>query len=119
MSIRQSTFSIKVKRMSDFAFNSFFLPLLLHKVVKRSEPMRFSEIQKKEVIDGTKGSFLGYVQDATIDVKKGMLESLHISGGERSIFFDTKKGEIQKIRLQDITIIGKDIVLVGKKGKTE
>ena len=32
--------------------------------------MRFSEIQKKEVIDATKGSFLGYVQDATIDIDK-------------------------------------------------
>ena len=30
--------------------------------------MRFSEIQKKEVIDATKGSFLGFVQDATIDM---------------------------------------------------
>lgn len=43
--------------------------------------MRFSEIQKKEVIDTTKGSFLGFVQDATIDIKNGKVESLHVSGG--------------------------------------
>ena len=43
--------------------------------------MKFSEIQKKEVIDATKGSFLGYVQDATIDVANGKVESLHVDIG--------------------------------------
>lgn len=81
--------------------------------------MKFSEIQRKEVIDATKGSFLGYVQDATIDTKNGKVESLHISGGERSIFFDSKKSDLKKVRLEDITIIGKDIVLVGKKERKE
>lgn len=88
-------------------------------VIGGGDVMKFSEIQKKEVIDATKGSFLGYVQDATIDIENGKVESLHISGGERSLFFDTKKGELKKVRLQDITIIGKDIVLVGKKEKKE
>ena len=32
--------------------------------------MRFSEIQKKEVIDVKKGAFLGFVQDATIDTEE-------------------------------------------------
>ena len=49
--------------------------------------MRFSEIQKKEVIDATKGSFLGFVQDATIDTVTGKVESLHVGGGERNSFF--------------------------------
>ena len=40
--------------------------------------MRFSEIQKKEVIDARKGAFLGYVQDATIDIVSGKVEALHI-----------------------------------------
>ena len=81
--------------------------------------MKFSEIQKKEVIDATKGSFLGYVQDATIDIANGKVESLHVSDGERSFFFDSKQKNMKKIRLQDITIIGKDIVLVGKKDGKE
>lgn len=81
--------------------------------------MKFSEIQKKEVIDATKGSFLGYVQDATIDVANGKVESLHVSAGERSLFFDSKQKDVKKIRLKDITIIGKDIVLVGKKKGNE
>lgn len=79
--------------------------------------MKFSEIQKKEVIDATKGSFLGYVQDATIDVASGKVELLHVSDGERSSFFDSKQKEPKKISFQDVTVIGKDIVLVGKKGR--
>lgn len=81
--------------------------------------MRFSEIQKKEVIDSTKGTFLGYVQDATIDVANGKVELLHVNAGERGFFFDSKQNDLTKIRLQDISIIGKDIVLVGKKKAKE
>lgn len=76
--------------------------------------MRFSEIQKKEVIDATRGSFLGYVQDATIDVKNGKIEQLHIGGGERGLFFSQSKNDVSKVRMIDITVIGKDIVLVNK-----
>lgn len=81
--------------------------------------MRFSEIQKKEVIDATKGTFLGYVQDATIDIKNGKVEALHISDGDRAFFFDSKRNDAKKVRLADIEVIGKDIVLVGKKGRKE
>ena len=79
--------------------------------------MKFSEIQKKEVIDASKGSFLGYVQDATIDVTSGKVESLHVSEGERASFFDSKQKEPKKIPFQDVTVIGKDIVLVAKKDR--
>lgn len=77
--------------------------------------MKFSEIQKKEVIDATKGTLLGYVQDATIDIVNGKVEALHIGEGERNMFFDSKEKDTRKVRLQDITTIGKDIVLVGRK----
>ena len=77
--------------------------------------MRFSEIQKKEVIDVTKGTFLGFVQDATIDIVNGKVESLHVGGGERNIFFDVKDKDTKRVRIEEITTIGKDIVLVGKK----
>lgn len=78
--------------------------------------MKFSEIQKKEVIDAKKGTFLGFVQDATIDIANGKIDSLHIGGGERSSFFEGKDKESKKVRLEDVTTIGKDIILVGKKG---
>ena len=81
--------------------------------------MRFSDIQKKEVIDGKKGSFLGYIQDATIDTVNGTVEAFHISDGDRNFFFDSKQKEPKKVRLQDITVIGKDIVLVGVKDKKQ
>ncbi|MBO0585859.1 YlmC/YmxH family sporulation protein [Sporosarcina sp. E16_8] len=77
--------------------------------------MRFSEIQKKEVIDATKGTLLGFVQDATIDTVTGKVESLHVGGGERNSFFDTKDKDTKRVNLKEITTIGKDIVLVGKK----
>lgn len=78
--------------------------------------MRFSEIQKKEVIDVEKGTFLGFIQDATIDTATGKVQSLHVGGGERSIFFDTRDKEVKKVPLSEIATIGKDIVLVGRKG---
>ena len=53
--------------------------------------MKFSEIQKKEVIDATKGSFLGYVMDATIDVANGKVESLHVDLGEKGSFLTRNK----------------------------
>lgn len=90
-----------------------------HMLIKRSGVVRFSEIQKKEVIDGAKGSFLGYVQDATVNVKTGIIETLHVSGGERGLFFDTKKNELRQIRIRDITVIGKDIILVNEKVEEE
>ncbi|MBE1553546.1 PRC-barrel domain-containing protein [Sporosarcina limicola] len=77
--------------------------------------MKFSEIQKKEVIDVTKGAFLGFVQDATIDIVNGKVESFHVGGGDRNLFFDVKDKEIKRVRLEDVATIGKDIVLVGKK----
>ena len=58
--------------------------------------------------------FSGYVQDATIDIVNGKVESLHIGKGI-AYFFDAKEKDTKKVRLEDITTIGKDIVLVGKK----
>ncbi|MFC5588510.1 PRC-barrel domain-containing protein [Sporosarcina soli] len=77
--------------------------------------MRFSEIQKKEVIDIKRGVFLGFVQDATIDTKNGKVELLHVGGGERSSFFEGKGKEVKRVALADIATIGKDIMLVGNK----
>ncbi|MFD1204073.1 MULTISPECIES: YlmC/YmxH family sporulation protein [Sporosarcina] len=77
--------------------------------------MRFSEFQKKEVIEVKKGSFLGYVQDASVDIKNGKLESIHVGGAERSFFMDSKVKDMKQIKYHEVLTIGKDIVLVGKK----
>lgn len=79
---------------------------------KGGKYVRFSELQKKEVIDAVHGAFLGYVQDATINVKSGMIDCLLVSGEERSMLFDFKKSHVLKIKIQEIDIIGKEIILV-------
>lgn len=76
--------------------------------------MKFSEIQKKEVIDASKGSFLGYIQDASIDTKNGKVKTLHVSSGDKGLFFGPSKNEASEIQMNDITVIGKDIILVAK-----
>lgn len=77
--------------------------------------MRFSDLQKKEVIDMAKGAFLGYVQDATIDTKSGKIASLHVGGVERTLFFEMRMKDLKQIPYKDIQTIGKDIVLISKK----
>ena len=77
--------------------------------------MRFSELQKKEVIEVKRGSFLGFVQDATIDMKNGKLDVLQIGGADRTLFMEPKVKEFKQIKYDDVVTIGKDIILVGKK----
>ncbi|WP_301107065.1 PRC-barrel domain-containing protein [Sporosarcina sp.] len=77
--------------------------------------MRFSSLQKKEVIEIKKGSFLGFVQDATIDVTGGKIDKLHIGEIQRSFFSDAKSKGVQKVGYADVKTIGKDIVLVQNK----
>ena len=76
--------------------------------------MRFSEIQKKEVIDGKKGAFLGFIQDATINIDNGTIDTFHVGDIERGLLFGNHKNEVHKILMKDVTVIGKDIILVGK-----
>lgn len=77
--------------------------------------MRFSELQKKEVIEVKRGAFLGFVQDATIDMKNGKLDMLQVGGAERSLLFEPKMKDYKQIKYHDVVTIGKDIILVGKK----
>lgn len=77
--------------------------------------MKFSDLQKKEVIEVKKGSFLGFVQDASIDMKNGKIDMLQIGGAERTMFLDSKIKDLKQIKYEDVLTIGKDIVLVGKK----
>lgn len=74
--------------------------------------MRFSSLQKKEVIELKKGSFIGFVLDAVIDIQKGKIEMLHIGETERSFFSDNKLKNEQKIPYGQVKTIGKDIVLI-------
>ncbi|WJY28807.1 PRC-barrel domain-containing protein [Sporosarcina trichiuri] len=77
--------------------------------------MRFSEIQKKEVIDLNRGKFLGFVQDASIDITDGKIQTLHIGGTERSLFMESRVKDQKQVRYEEVVTIGKDIVLIQKK----
>ncbi|AXH98632.1 YlmC/YmxH family sporulation protein [Sporosarcina sp. PTS2304] len=79
------------------------------------ETMRFSSLQKKEVIELKKGSFLGFVQDATIDIDKGKILNLHIGEIERSFFSENRSKGVRKVSYQDVMTVGKDIILIQDK----
>ncbi|PID22564.1 YlmC/YmxH family sporulation protein [Sporosarcina sp. P3] len=87
----------------------------MHSMKEGGETMRFSSLQKKEVIELKKGAFLGFVQDATIDIEKGEIAQLHIGELERSFFSDSKSKGVQKIHYRDVMTIGKDIILIDNK----
>ncbi|WP_303968092.1 PRC-barrel domain-containing protein [Sporosarcina ureae] len=97
------------------SFFAFSLKLTMHSMKEGGETMRFSSLQKKEVIELKKGSFLGFVQDATIDIEKGQIAQLHIGELERSFFTDSKSKGVQKIDYKDVMTIGKDIILIDNK----
>lgn len=77
--------------------------------------MRFSSLQRKEVIELEKGTFLGFVQDAVIDIENGRIEKLHVGEIQRSFFSDTKGKGIQKLAYGEVMTVGKDIILVRRK----
>ena len=81
--------------------------------------MRFSEFQKKEVIDLQRGTFLGFIQDAAIDVTNGTIDTLHIGDTERSFFLETRVKDQKQFDYGEVVTIGKDIVLIQKKPSKE
>ena len=76
--------------------------------------MKFSEAQQKEVIESVTGQLLGYIVDAEIDKDTGYITSFIVetSGGYQAFF--NKKRETQKISIQNVAIIGKDVIIVSK-----
>lgn len=77
--------------------------------------MRFSEFQKKEVIDMQRGKFLGFIQDAAIDINSGKINTLLIGDTERSLFLETRVKDQKQFGYNEVVTIGKDIVLIQKK----
>lgn len=77
--------------------------------------MRFSEFQKKEVIDMQRGKFLGFIQDAAIDITNGKIDTLHIGDTERSLFMEMRVKDQKQFGYDEVVTIGKDIVLIQKK----
>lgn len=73
--------------------------------------MRFSEIEKKEVINVCDGARLGFVCDMEIDIKTGCTKKLIIpaKGKLFGIFGNTQE---YHICFEDIKCIGEDLILI-------
>ena len=76
--------------------------------------MKFSDAQQKEVIEASSGQLLGFIVDAEIDKESGYITSFIVeTNGSIPAFFN-KKRETKKIAVQNIAIIGKDVIIVSR-----
>ena len=76
--------------------------------------MKFSDAQQKEVIEANSGQLLGFIVDAEIDKESGHIISFIVeTNGAYPTFFN-KKRETKKIAVENIAIIGKDVIIVSK-----
>lgn len=74
--------------------------------------MRFSHIQEKEIIEAGNGRFLGYVVDAEISKETGMIIAFVIEQPKRFLGLWQTEDTRRKVYLDDILIVGKDVILV-------
>jgi YlmC/YmxH family sporulation protein len=74
--------------------------------------MRFTSVQEKEIIEATSGKFIGYIVDAEVSEKDGMIEAFIISTPKK--FYHLFQGEesVRKIAFDHILTVGKDVILV-------
>lgn len=76
--------------------------------------MRLSDLQNKNIIDITDGSFLGVVIDVDISVDTGNILKIYTYNKSRFKGFFTSKEEFT-IKWSDIKKIGTDTILVDKR----
>ncbi|WP_313891363.1 YlmC/YmxH family sporulation protein [Psychrobacillus sp.] len=76
--------------------------------------MKFSDAQQKEVIEATSGQLLGFIVDAEIDKETGFIVSFVVEAQGAYPTFFNKKRETKKVAVQNISIIGKDVIIVSK-----
>ncbi len=62
--------------------------------------MRFSDIQRKEIIAASSGRFLGYV------------EAFVVAEPKKFMSFSGAQKDALKIPIEDIIVVGKDVILV-------
>lgn len=74
--------------------------------------MRFSQIQEKEIIEAGNGRFLGFVVDAEISKETGRIVAFIIEEPKRFLGFWQAEASRRKVMLEDILIVGKDVILV-------
>ena len=77
--------------------------------------LKLSDIREKEIININNGERMGYVDDFELNLEKGYVEALVISGGGKILGLFGKTSEII-IKWSDIVRIGTDNILVDYKG---
>lgn len=78
--------------------------------------MKFTDIQQKEFIEASDGKMLGFVNDAQISRETGMIESFFLAEPKKMLELFSGNRPTVMIRLADIKVIGKDVVIVQSKG---
>lgn len=74
--------------------------------------MKFTDIQQKEFIEAKDGRMLGFVNDAEISKEKGTIESFFLAEPKKMLEIFSSNRPTIVIRLSDIKVIGKDVVIV-------
>ncbi|MGX9133583.1 PRC-barrel domain-containing protein [Rummeliibacillus sp. JY-2-4R] len=74
--------------------------------------MRFSELQRKEIIAANSGRFLGYVEDAVVQQDTGYVIAFVVAEPKKIMSFSGAKKETLKIPIEDVLVVGKDVILV-------
>lgn len=72
--------------------------------------MRFSDFQKKEVINVSTGERLGYTDDLIFSERDGQIESIVVPGPGK--LFGLIRGEEMVVPWSSICRIGDDVILV-------
>ncbi len=72
--------------------------------------LNFVDLKQKEIINIVDGKKLGFPDDIVFDSENTTVKSFTIPGQSKA--FGLKKGESRTINLQDIFLIGEDVILV-------
>lgn len=81
--------------------------------------MKFTDIQQKEFIEASDGRMLGFVNDARISKENGTIESFFLAEPKKMLELFSGNRQTIIIRLSDIKVIGKDVVIVQSKGSEQ
>jgi len=77
--------------------------------------LKFTDIQQKEFIEASDGRMLGFVNDAKISKEHGMIESFFLAEPKKMLELFSGNRPSIVIKLSDIKVIGKDVVIVQSK----
>jgi YlmC/YmxH family sporulation protein len=81
--------------------------------------LKFTDIQQKEFIEASDGKMLGFVNDAQISKETGTIESFFLAEPKKMMELFSGNRPTVMIRLCDIKVIGKDVVIVQSKGSEQ